>query len=273
MRPDAAASDSGHLMTSPHGARRAADGGLPCISVVIATYNAAASLDQCLDSLKSQTAPSERYEVLVMDGGSTDGTTEILSRRQGDLAHWESSPDRGIAHAWNKAIPHCLGTWVLFVGADDVLADEHVLARAEYLLGGRGELVCHGRIRMIGGRWNGASFGSPKSAAKLKHRMAVPHQATFHRRSLFDIHGGFTESYRISSDYELLLRPAIRESMAYIDLEVTHMAAGGVSSTDVPHALTEAFRAQRLHKSAPLTVLTSYLLYYRVRHASARWRR
>ncbi len=101
---------------------------LPVLSIVIATYNAADSLQRCLDSIWSQ--DYERIQVLVMDGDSSDGTESIIERNQDCIGYWCSEPDNGIYDAWNKALDHVTGDWVLFLGADDRLAAPDVLERA-----------------------------------------------------------------------------------------------------------------------------------------------
>ncbi|MGX5816677.1 glycosyltransferase family 2 protein [Chitinophaga lutea] len=89
------------------------------ISIVIATFNAAADLADCLDSIARQ--PLRGIEVIVVDGGSTDGTLDIL--RASGLAHlrWISENDHGIFDAMNKGVDMATGRWIYFMGADDRL--------------------------------------------------------------------------------------------------------------------------------------------------------
>ena len=91
----------------------------PLISIVVSVFNGADTLQQCIDSVTDQTYPA--VELIVIDGGSTDGTREILLRNASKLAYWVSEPDRGIYHAWNKALVHAQGDWISFLGADDYL--------------------------------------------------------------------------------------------------------------------------------------------------------
>ena len=66
-------------------------------------------------------------ELLIADGGSRDGTRDIIERHADRLAWWVSEPDSGLYNAWNKAIPHAKGEWICFLGADDVLATSGVV--------------------------------------------------------------------------------------------------------------------------------------------------
>jgi glycosyltransferase involved in cell wall biosynthesis len=101
------------------------------ISIIVACLNARPLLLRCLDSIARQDYCD--IEVIVADGGSSDGTAERLRGWQAPSVssfHWFSGPDAGIADAWNKAIARLSGEWVLFLGADDVLAATDTLSRA-----------------------------------------------------------------------------------------------------------------------------------------------
>jgi len=74
----------------------------PLITIIIAVLNSKESLERCIESVSNQTYPNR--ELIIIDGGSTDGTVEILKNNNDKIAYWESSPDRGIYHAFNKAI-------------------------------------------------------------------------------------------------------------------------------------------------------------------------
>ena len=99
----------------------------PRISVVMAVLNGEAGLRRALDSIVGQTYPE--VEVVVMDGGSTDGSLDILRGYGARIAHWETGRDTGVFNAWNKALDHVTGDWVCFLGADDWYAGPDVMAR------------------------------------------------------------------------------------------------------------------------------------------------
>ena len=105
----------------------------PLISVVIAVYNGKATLQQCLDSVTQQTY--SHVELIVIDGGSTDGTVDLIRANAQKIAYWISEPDRGIYNAWNKALAQAKGDWICFLGADDYLWNAQVIERmAEQLV-------------------------------------------------------------------------------------------------------------------------------------------
>lgn len=205
------------------------------ISIVIATFNAAKYLSACLDSCLGQTW--QEKEIIVIDGASTDGTLDIIQRYATRIAYWKSEPDKGIYDAWNKALPHVSGSWVLFRGADDLFWDEKTLEKAAPGLETAlpSELLCYGTVvavdehqQMIGIRgrpWN-----------EVKHRffkeMTMTHTGLFHQVELFQRFGSFDISYRIAGDYDFLLR-AVKggaEGKFLTGVIVTKMSGGGVSN-------------------------------------------
>ena len=97
----------------------------PLISVVTAVFNCKSTLQQCLDSVAQQTYA--HIELIVIDGGSTDGTVELIQANAQRIAYWISEPDRGIYNAWNKALAKATGDWICFLGTDDYLLDAQVM--------------------------------------------------------------------------------------------------------------------------------------------------
>jgi glycosyltransferase involved in cell wall biosynthesis len=91
----------------------------PSISIVIVTYNAADTLQKCLDSIYRQKYPS--LKIIIIDGSSADCTVDIIKANLSKIYYWKSEPDTGIYDAMNKAIKQLTGDWVYFLGADDEL--------------------------------------------------------------------------------------------------------------------------------------------------------
>ena len=89
----------------------------PLISIIVAVYNGEKTLQRCIDSVFSQTYPHK--ELIIIDGGSTDGTVDILQTNNDKITYWKSEPDNGIYQAWNKALDHAKSDWICFLGSDD----------------------------------------------------------------------------------------------------------------------------------------------------------
>ncbi len=205
----------------------------PFISIIIAVYNGEKTLQRCIDSIAGQTYPNR--EVIVMDGDSGDRTRDILRKNSQTVTYWESEADRGICHAWNKALKHAGGEWICFLGADDFLWQNDVLhSAAEKLAAAYPPYrLAYGQICIV--KPDGTILekkGSPWRQRHFLQMMTIPHQALFHHRSLFEIHGGFDEAFRIAGDYEFLLREVKQsgEALFLNDLLVSGMQSHGISS-------------------------------------------
>jgi glycosyltransferase involved in cell wall biosynthesis len=206
----------------------------PLISIVIATLNAARTLPRCLDSLRAQSF--REFEVIVMDGASTDGTVELL-RNSGDVVtQWASAPDAGLYSAWNRALPLAKGEWICFLGADDWLWDAAALARlAPHLRGAApAHRVVYSRIRQLdaeGGLIE--ELGEPWPACKDRFRSheCLPHPGLMHHRSLFAKHGGFDDNFRFAADYEFLLRELAAGDALFVPAVTVGVGWGGRTTT------------------------------------------
>jgi glycosyltransferase involved in cell wall biosynthesis len=226
----------------------------PLISVVVATRNAADTISRCMDSIVGQ--DYENWEIVVSDGSSTDGTIDkVKEYAESHCVTWQSSPDTGIAQAWNRALHLVWGDWVLFLGSDDRLHDNHVFARmAPFLLTAKPEYrVVYGQVQLIepDGHYLG-NFGEPWALARKRFTnvMSVPHPGCFHRRLLFSELGYFDESFHVAVDYEFLLRELpVHDALFVSGIIVTDMQTGGVSNTSWRASLLEARRASRAHGS------------------------
>ena len=100
----------------------------PCtFSIVTVSYNCADAIRKTLESVVGQDCADKEY--IIIDGGSTDGTADIIREYEEHLTYWCSEPDGGIYQGMNKGIARAQGQWIIFMNAGDVFADEHVLSR------------------------------------------------------------------------------------------------------------------------------------------------
>ncbi|GGM95881.1 PGL/p-HBAD biosynthesis glycosyltransferase [Dyadobacter beijingensis] len=161
----------------------------PLISVILVTYNAEKFLQRCLDSIFNQHYP--HIEVIIMDGGSTDGTTAILQHNNTRLAFWKSEKDGGIYEAMNKALDHTRGQWVYFIGADDVLTPAFSALAAELK---DSHAIYYGSVLKAGVKYLGKM--SPYKQAKT----GINHQAIIYPSGIF-AERRYDTRYRISADH------------------------------------------------------------------------
>ncbi|WP_338442588.1 glycosyltransferase family 2 protein [Synechococcus elongatus IITB4] len=217
---------------------------MPKLSLIIATYNDAIGLARCLDSIEQQTVRAD-CEVLVLDNASSDGTVELLKDRSDRLDYWESERDRGIYHAWNKAISRASGDYVAFVGADDYYASPTALQQLLELTAGQPDLVS-GRNAYYSpeGKFL-RNWGYAWDWQRMRESMILSHPSLLMRRSLFDRIGLFDERFRICGDYDWLLRLPPDLKAVHTNQVILCLNMGGVSNTQVGRVFAETFRAQR----------------------------
>lgn len=242
----------------------------PIIAIIVATYNNETTIQHCIDSITHQTYLHK--ELIIIDGGSCDDTVSVLKASDQVIAHWVSEPDRGIYHAWNKALMMAKGEWICFLGADDFFWDTTVLARIgeQLRLLSPSIRVVYGQNMLVNAGGEplyavGASWQTLKG--KFRTRMCLPHPGLMHHRSVFERHGTFDESFRIAGDYEMLLRELKHGDALFIpNLIIAGVRQGGISSN--PNSsllvLAESRRAQRMHgrRFPPLLWLLSMIKVY-----------
>lgn len=219
----------------------------PLVSVVTSVLNAGKTLEKTIDSVAAQTYKNIEY--IVIDGGSWDGSLEILKRRHADIDVLISEPDNGVYDAWNKALNLVSGQWVMFLGADDELLPESV----EFLIGAMNgspvpiEFVS-GRVKLgnkiVGSGWNWRVF---------RRRCSVAHCGAMHSIKLFEKYGKFDASFRIAGDYEFLLRAGKHLKSLFVDRVIVEMGQYGLSNSN-PLVFREASRAKRLNRTASFPV-------------------
>lgn len=240
-----------------------AQAGRPFITVITVTLESREFLAACMQSVFEQTCPD--FEYVVIDGGSSDGTREIIEAQAGRLAYWHSRPDRGIGHAFNLGVEHSRGEWFLFLHADDYFADTAALDRLAAAAREAADAdVVYGQIDVVTrepqARKLRGPIGWPFRPREFLLRQTIPHPAALTRRSYYDRVGPFREDFRIALDYEFFLRELRRLRTRFVPVRVACMREGGLS-VDVNLSLREVYRAQRIHRVAPAALLAAvYLL-------------
>lgn len=240
-------------------------------SVIIATYNAQKTLEEALLSVLNQT--HKDTEILVIDGGSTDGTLSILHRYAPRLAYWVSQPDRGVYDAWNTALPHVTGDWVYFLGADDTLFPQafehfaqHVSAyqNEESSLQPQDHRIVYGKVHVVEPLVRRKEVNRPWEQLQDNFfRFGnIHHQGVFHHRSLFQLYGPFDLSFRFAADYEMMLRSICQIPPLFFDILVANAYVGGMSSQrkNAWHIVLEYRRALQKHARYKPTFL--WYLYF-----------
>ncbi len=223
------------------GKSRQSQPGQPLVSVIVAVLNGAKSIETTIGSVLEQTYPN--VELIVVDGGSTDGTVEVLRRLNDRIDYWISEPDTGIYDAWNKGVKLTAGDWIAFLGSDDHYQCDALMRYVEFISGcGRPLDYVSSRVSVQCANGIRRSRGTAWEWETFRVYMNVAHPGSLHHRRLFERFGEFDSSYHSSGDYEFLLRAGAELRAGFIDLITAEVLRGGVS--DSVRALDEALRAK-----------------------------
>lgn len=203
----------------------------PRLSVITVNYNNAAGLEKTIGSVGSQTYDS--IEFLIIDGGSKDGSKEIIDKYAAKLYYWISEPDKGIYHAMNKGINAATGDYCLFLNSGDIFYDRHVVKNA--LKNIDNEDIIYGNAVKIKPHYERLIKYSPKLTLYdfIKIEPALHHQASFIKKNLFDKYGQYDESIKIIADWEFFFRTIIlnRAKTKYIDQTICVFEGTGLSNS------------------------------------------
>jgi glycosyltransferase involved in cell wall biosynthesis/2-polyprenyl-3-methyl-5-hydroxy-6-metoxy-1,4-benzoquinol methylase len=213
-----------------NGTVRKSHPGQPLVTIVTVARNMEETIECTIRSVLAQTYKNTEY--IIIDGGSSDRTTDIIRRYEHSIDYWVSEPDGGISDAFNKGVSLAQGEFVTFVNADDWLSPDQVEEGAKALTGSTagyafGDLAFHdgsdaGQYTIKGD----AAYGE-----KIHKRLPdMNHPTVIARRDLFAAIGGFDERYSIAMDYEWLYRAHLAGYKGlYVPAIVGHMRLDGCS--------------------------------------------
>lgn len=215
----------------------------PLISIIIATYNAITCIHDAISSILRQCNFND-YEIIVIDGASTDGTVEALKEYGDQIEYWISEKDSGIYDAWNKGLALARGRYIAFLGSDDTYEPNALSHYKDYIqqypeceyISSRVQLHANGKnTRVIGKAWTWGAFC---------RYMNVAHGGSLHSAELYKRLGGYDTRYRIVGDYDLLLRAHRHLKAGFMNVVTVRMSLGGISNLQAGRAYKETRQAK-----------------------------
>lgn len=203
----------------------------PKISVVTVCYNAVNDIEKTILSAINQTYPNIEY--LIIDGGSTDGTMDIVNKYKDKIDVIVSEPDKGIYDAMNKGIDRATGEWINFMNAGDVFISNGVLvdliASSE-----DGVRILRGNIIRMYGKIKVKSCGITLQNPKLVDMFdnTFHHQACLIQKTLFEEYGMYSTEYKLCSDWKFFFDCVVLHHVnsKYVDIAVAQFQMDGASS-------------------------------------------
>lgn len=273
-----------HMLFLPANPQRPGEGGLrkqgcfkssrpemPLVSILTVVFNGAEFIERTILSIFDQ--DYENLEFIIIDGGSTDGTVDILKRYEHAIDYWVSEPDKGISDAFNKAVTLAAGDYINFQGAGDYLLSTHVVTEMMEGVNAQQDMLVCGRIQRVSEYddkqvlWVAPKRYTPKfNKRSLLFRMSLPHQALFTHKKMFEHYGLFDVDNSFCMDYEHLLR-------AYSDFPTVKLKniifsawrEGGVGADRTLEVLKEYNKIKLKNKVAPdfVLVLIDYWILFK----------
>ncbi len=189
----------------------------PHVSIVTPSFNQARYIEATIRSVLAQDYP--RIEYIIVDGGSTDGTVEILKKYEGRIASWVSEPDKGQTDAINKGFDRAKGDILAWINSDDTYEPGAVSAAVKYLHEHPAIGMVYGDCNFINesGRVIG-KFNSAQTDLRLLRRgyVHIPQQTMFFRADLWRQVGPLDPSFYFAMDYDLWTRIAAHSQIKYV---------------------------------------------------------
>ena len=220
----------------------------PLISVITITLNSAGYVEETMRSVIDQDYPGLEY--IVVDGGSTDGTLDIIKKYEDKISRWVSEPDRGISDAMNKGISMASGDVIGIIHSDDFYADQTVLQRVSDVFSGSDDVKALYGIQDYIDPVTGKTlltWGREADPSEIKKRMYIPHPTLFVRREVYNEIGMFRLDYRVAMDYEFALRLTKYTRPYFLDYKIACMRDTGTSGRQYQKAFRESVRALAAH--------------------------
>lgn len=229
------------------------------ISVITSTLNSEKTLKKTLKSLNAQ--EYDQIEYIVIDGGSTDNTLEIIEKYGNKVSTLISESDLGVYYALNKGIALSSGDVIGFLHSDDSFADNKTLLNIAKAFSDRNIDAIYGDLNYISKendsriirKWVSGNFDKQK----FKNGWMPPHPTFYVRREYYLMLGGFDTNLRISADYDLILRYLWKNNLnvKYIPKVLVNMRLGGISNKNLENIFlkTKEDRLSMLKNNIPST--------------------
>lgn len=226
------------------------------LSIITINYNNFEGLKKTIESVVNQT--SKDFEYLVIDGGSTDGSVEIIKIYSDKIDYWVSEPDNGIYHAMNKGILKAKGQYCQFLNSGDYLIAPDVTAKMLDNLPDC-SILYGNKIREVNGQMQvERSFAGRQVTLFDMYISTFFHAPAYIKKSLFDTYGLYDESLKIVSDWKfyLIAIGLNNEKVVYKDVDLVWFDPNGISSTN--KALDKQERTAVLAQVLPPNIRLDY---------------
>jgi len=228
--------------------------GYPKLTIITPSYNQADFLERTILSVLNQNYPNLEY--IIVDGGSTDRSVEVIKKYEQYLAYWVSEKDKGQVHAINKGLERATGDWISFQNSDDVyfpgtfqrFGKAALEQSADILYGDLFMITTDDEVTEV------LKTTSYSLTCQILEGMQIHNQSLFFKKSLVEKYGKFDESFRFAFDYEFITRYTLHDSTKIRKIDglggALRVHADAKSSTIASVGSEEHLRIQKLYNSA-----------------------
>lgn len=225
-------------------------------SVITINYNNREGLKKTIVSVLNQI--NSDYEFIIIDGGSTDGSKDVVKEYENHITYWVSEKDNGIYHAMNKGVAKALGDYCIFMNSGDCFHSPLVLNSVDNF---QEDIICGKMLK--GETTKPSGLHKPTITLVDLMRASLPHQAMFIKRELLVKHP-YDNHYKILSDWKFCLQAIVFDNCTFrnIDLIVADYDTGGISSNS--NGLLPKERELILKEMLPPRIITDYQRLYPV---------
>lgn len=227
------------------------------ITIITVNYNNAIGLEKTICSVIQQSYSNIEY--IIIDGGSTDNSIDIIKKYENKITYWVSEKDSGVYDAMNKGIKKSTGDYILFLGSDDKLWDKDIIATIF------NNIEIH-KYDFIYGNVNSPDLGENYDGAftvKKIFSKNICHQAIFYKQELFKKYGLYNVKYKVAADHAYNIKCILNKRIKklFIPITIAFYAPGGLSATVKDHLFIKDRRLIIAQSAFPHYLLLSMKKY------------
>lgn len=234
------------------------------VSIITCVYNGVQSIENSIRSVFSQ--DYENIEYIIIDGGSTDGTINIIKKYEDRISFWLSEPDKGIGDAWNKGLKAATGELIGLLNADDMYHKTAVLEAVKAYKDYGDSALFYGKCSFISDGAIVRSNNKKFNAGNLIRGFGFVHTTCFVPKKVYERLGGFDINFKVAVDSEFLLRCYLAKVEFVQANIITYMSLGGLSDSKAKYGYFEyldIIHTRNLYNKKVIRLQKlKYVLYY-----------
>jgi len=221
------------------------------VTIITINFNNKSGLQKTIESVKDQTFND--FEYIIIDGGSTDGSTDIIKQNGSTINYWVSEKDKGIYNAMNKGVMVAKGEYLLFLNSGDWFCNSHVIGDFAKDINGYDIVYGDQYGHFPDGKISKETFPDTLTFYYLGYLNSLPHQASLIRRSILIEHGLYDEEMKMNADWKFFMLAVFKYQCKYLHkpVFVVNFDKDGLSSDPEQFHLRDIEKPPVMQKEFP----------------------